>query len=79
LDSSLIWFSGDYRRNFSGHDPLEALLPPLPIRHHSVQKAKEGRAVVGLSDVAKLVSDDIVDGINRGLNETSVQQETVRR
>jgi len=41
-------------------------------------KIKEGIAVVWLSDVAKLVGNDVIDGVNRGLDEASFQQETVR-
>ena len=70
--------SGDCHRNFSCHDPLEPLFPTLPVRHHSVQQVKEGSAVVWLSDVAKLVGDDVIDGVDRSFDQASVEQEAVR-
>ena len=70
--------SGDCHRNFSCHDPLEPLFPALPFRHHSVQQVKEGSAVVWLSDAAKLVGNDAIDGVNRGFDKASIEQETVR-
>ena len=68
----------DCHRNFLCHDPLEPLLPALPIWHHSVQQFKEGCAVVRLSDVAKLVGDDVIDGVDRSFDKASVEQQAVR-
>ena len=70
--------SSDCHRNFSGHDPLEPLFPAFPVRHHSVQQVKEGCAVVWLSDVAKLVGDDVINGVDRSFDKASVEQEAVR-
>lgn len=68
--------SGCFARTLC-HYLLEPLLPTLPIRHHPRQQFEEGCAVMRLSDVAKFVGDDIVNGVNWSFDETSVQQETM--
>lgn len=61
------------------HHPFQPLLSTLPIGHNLVEKLEKRRAVMWHRDMAKLVSDHVVDGVNRGLYEAAIEEQASRR
>ena len=59
---------------FLGHGPFEPLLPTFPIGHYLVEKFEERRPVMRLGHMAELVGDYVIDGIDRSLYQTPIEQ-----
>lgn len=55
LDWSRICVCRDWVRKFSGHGPLQPLLPTLPIGHHLVEKFEPGGPVMWLRHMAEFM------------------------
>lgn len=58
------------------HEPFEPGLPFFPIGQNLIQQGIKRRPVMRFGDVAKLVGDDVVDRVDRSLDETSVEEQT---
>lgn len=79
MDWGRVCVCRDRVRQFSGHGPFQSLLPALPVGQHLVEEIEEGCPVIGFGHVAELVGDHVVDGIDRRLHQTGVQQQASRR
>ena len=51
----------------------------LPIGEHTIQEFVEGGPVVWLGDVAQLVGNDVVNGIDRCLDQATIEQQPPSR
>jgi hypothetical protein len=62
-----------------GENAFQANLTALPVRHHLSEKVEEARTMMGLSDMTKLVRNDVVDGINWRFDKPSIEHQPARR
>ncbi len=62
-----------------GHNALQPLFPAAPVGEHAVQKFIEGSPMVGFAYVAEFVRDHVVNGIDRGFDESSIEEQSTRR
>lgn len=63
----------------SGHYALQALLEVLPIGEHTIQEFVEGGPMVWLGDVAQLVGNDVVNGIDWCLDHATIEEQPPSR
>ncbi len=63
----------------SGHYALQALLAVLPIGEHTIQEFVEGGPMVWLGDVAQLVGNDVVNGIDWCLDQATIEEQPPSR
>ena len=67
------------RRCASSHHAFKLGFSGLPVRHDLAQELEECWAMIGLPDVAELMSDDIVDGIGGRFDQACIEHETPGR
>lgn len=58
---------------------FQAEVPLFPIRHHAFQKVEKRGPVVGFLEMTKFVGNNVIDGIQRSLDEAPVDHQARRR
>lgn len=69
-ESQVIFLGQIFPR--SCHRPLEPQFSSFPVRHNPPEELIKCGSMVGLGNVAKLMGDDIVDGVDRGLDQSPI-------